>query len=302
MVNFKKKFGAAVLAGVMLAGCSSGNSGTAENGWPETFVVTTSVDENNPDADAMNDQFGEDLSEYLGIPVEVYSASDYTMIVEGMAAGNVNASLVSPMSYFHVKERTNIELVASAKMAAEYRSAFITQGDNDEINSLEDLEGHSFAFVDQASSSGYLYPKATLCRDLDLDPDQLENSDYFFSTVAFSGNHQTSLMGVAMGDYDAACVAESIVAMMEQAGQLEEGALKIIGTTDDIPNPAYVINADLPQDLKDKFKEFLMTYDNADFFEVALGSADMRFGETSEEDFQPAKDVIDFLGLEMGEE
>lgn len=48
----------------------------------------------------------------------------------------------------------------------------------------------------------------------------MENSGYFFDTVAFSGNHQTSLVGVMMGDYDAACVGESIIYMMEEAGQL----------------------------------------------------------------------------------
>ena len=89
-------------------------------------------------------------------------------------------------------------------------------------------------------------------------------------------------MGVAKGDYDAACVGLQVVDMMQQAGQIQEGDIKIIDQTDIIPNPAYVIDGDLPQDLKDKFKDFLLNYDNADFFEAALGSADMRFGEASE--------------------
>ncbi len=283
-------------------GCSGSTDSDRPEGWPETFVVTTSIDENNPDADAMNEQFAKDMEAALGIPVEIYSASDYTAMIEGMAAGNVQASMVSPMSYFQTKEKANAELVASAQMAYEYRSVFITQGDNDEINSLEDLRGKTFAFVDQASSSGYLYPKAHLVQKLDLDPDQMENSGYFFDTVAFSGGHNTSLMGVAMGDYDAACVTKQVVDMMIEAGQIEEGDVKVIDQTEIIPNPAYVVAGDLPQDLKDKFKEFLLGYDNAEFFEVALGSADMRFGEASEADYEPARQVMELLHLEIGEE
>ena len=302
-MNFKKLMGAAMVSALLLSACSnSTNNETVNEGWPETFIVTTSLDENNPDSDAMNDELAADLEEYLGIPVEIYSAADYTTIIEGVASGNVNATLVSPMSYFQLSEKADVEIVASAKMAADYRSAFITQGDNDEINSLEDLEGKTFAFVDQASSSGYLYPKAHLVKTLNLDPDQMENSGYFFDTVAFSGNHQTSLVGVVMGDYDAACVAESIVYRMEEAGQLEEGAVKILGVTESIPNPCYVIDANLPEDLKAKFKEFLLNYDNDAFFEAALGSADMRFGEGSEADYAPTKDVIELLHLDFGEE
>ena len=63
-----------------------------------------------------------------------------------------------------------------------------------------------------------------------------------------------------------------------------------------------MIDGDLPQDLKDKFKDFLLNYDNADFFEAALGSADMRFGEASEADYEPARQVMELLHLDIGGE
>lgn len=299
---FKKASRLALTAPLLLtAACSSTTADSTENEWPDTFVVTTSLDETNPDSDALNEQFAEDMSEALGIDVEIYSASSYTTIVEGMAAGTVNATLCSPMSYFQITEKMDVDIAASAQMAYDYYSVIITQGDNDEINSLEDLEGKTFAFVDQASSSGYLYPKAYLIQELGLDSDQLETSGYFFDTVAFSGGHNTSLTGVVMGDYDAACVAAQVVQMMVEAGQIEEDDVKVIGQTDIIPNPCYVIDASLPDDLKTAFKEFLLNYDNEEFFEAALGSADMSFGEGSEEDYEPTKQVIELLGLEFGD-
>lgn len=59
-----------------------------------------------------------------------------------------------------------------------------------------------------------------------------------------------------MGDYDAAAVAKAIITQMVKAGQLKESDIKVIGETDVIPNPCYVVRGDLPQDLKDKIKEF----------------------------------------------
>ena len=51
----------ALVMSLSITGCSSNTNSDRPEGWPETFVVTTSVDENNPDADAMNQQFASDL-------------------------------------------------------------------------------------------------------------------------------------------------------------------------------------------------------------------------------------------------
>jgi len=181
------------------------------------------------------------------------------------------------------------------------KTAFITKADRDDINSLKDLKGKTFAFVDQASSSGYLYPKAKLIKELQLDTDKLEANDYFFSTVAFSGGHPTSLTGVTMGDYDAAAVAKAIITQMVKAGQLKESDIKVIGETDVIPNPCYVVRGDLPQDLKDKIKEFFMTYDDESYFEAVHENKDIRFVEVTDETYTPAKEMLELLKIDMGD-
>lgn len=222
----KNKRGLAVIATIMAfavmttAGCgtkentgkenttkeATENDVTAESEaveWPEEITLVQMPNENNPNAGQKHDEFRQELEEYLGIKVNEMEGTDYSVGIEGMASGNIDVMLVSPMSYYQAKERAGAELLVSTPMADDYYTVFITQADNEEINSLEDLKGKSFAFVDQASSSGYMYPKAKLVKDLDLNSDLLENSDYFFSTVAFAGQHQTVATGVSMGDYDA---------------------------------------------------------------------------------------------------
>ncbi len=288
-------------AALALAGCAAGtaSSATQESEMPSEITIITSIDENNPDAGTLNDQFAQDMSAALGITVNIMESADYTAIVEGMAAGTVDATLVSPMSYYQVAAKTDVEMVAMAKMAYEYYSVFITQADNDEINSLEDLQGKTFAFVDQASSSGYLYPKAYLVEQLSLDPDQLETSGYYFSSVAFSGSHQTSLIGVSMGDYDAACVAAPVLDMMEASGQFDSSTVKIIDQTEDIPSPCYIVRADLPQTLKDGIRDFLLSYDNEEFFAAALGDSSMRFTEADPSAYESTKAVLEMTGVDL---
>lgn len=301
MKKLLKSMAALTLCLSMTACSKEESSGLGENNdWPEELVLIQMPNENNPNAGTVHAEFSQALSEYLGIPVKEMEGGDYTASIEGMAAKNIDVTLVSPMSYFQAKERAGAELLVSTPMS-DYRTVFITKADRDDINSLEDLKGKSFAFVDQASSSGYLWPKTTLVKELKLDPDQLETSGYYFDTVAFSGSHPTTAMGVAMGDYDAGAVAGMMVDGLVQAGQLKENELKVIAQTDTIPNPSYVVREDLPQDLKDKIKEFFLTYDNADYFKEIHGDENIRFVDVDESIYDSVKEMLDLLHLDLGE-
>lgn len=283
----------------ILAGCST-NANQDENTMPDKLVLVQMPNENNPDAGGKHAEFSQALSEYIGIPVEELEGSDYTVGIEAMASKNVDVMLVSPMSYYQAKERAGAELLVSTPTSEDYRSAFIVKGDNDEIQNLEDLKGKTFAFVDQSSSSGYLYPKAHILKSLGLDSDQLEKSGYYFNTVAFSGQHQASLMGVVMQDYDGACVAASMIQMMIDAGAIQEGDVKVIDQSEIIPNPAYVIRGDLPEALKTKIKEFFLQYENEEYFETIHGNKDIRFVDVKEEAYEPAKEMLDALKIDFG--
>lgn len=266
--------------------------------WPEEITLVQMPNENNPNAGQKHDEFRQAMEEYLGIQVNEMEGTEYSVGIEGMASGKIDVMLVSPMSYYQAKERAGAELLVSTPTAEDYHTVFITQADNDEINSLEDLKGKSFAFVDQASSSGYMYPKAKLVQDLDLDPALLENSDYFFSTVAFAGQHPAVATGVSMGDYDAGAVAASVLTQMSDAGALDLSTIKIIDQTETIPNPAYVIRGDLPEDLKNKIKEFFLNYDDEDYFEQIHGDKSIRFVDVTEDDYKIIYDTLEVLGID----
>lgn len=325
MIRNKRGFTVMAVAMVFVAvasmGCGAKNTGneggtkeaTKENAdknvtaesekkeWPEEITIVQMPNENNPNAGQKHDEFRQEMEEYLGIKVKEMEGTDYSVGIEGMASGNIDVMLVSPMSYYQAKERAGAELLVSTPMADDYHTVFITQADNDEITSLEDLKGKSFAFVDQASSSGYMYPKAKLVKDLKLDADLLENSDYFFSTVAFAGQHQAVATGVSMGDYDAGAVAAAVLDQMADAGALDKSTIKEIDQTDTIPNPAYVVRGDLPEDLKSKIKEFFLSYDDEDYFEQIHNDKSIRFVNVTEDDYKIIYDTLETLGID-GEE
>lgn len=301
-MKMKKKlfYALAILSSLgLLVACGSTKDEAKSDDMPDKITIVTMPDENNPEAGGKNKKFQEDMSKAIGIPVEIMEGADYAVGIEAMKNEKLDVLLVSPMSYFQAKQRVAIEpLVTTTSMGNEaYRTVFITKKDNDKINTLEDLKGTNFAFVDPASSSGYLYPKYEIVTKLNLDQAKLEEPNYFFKTVAYSGKHDSSVMGVAKGDYEAAAVAGQVLQNMDDAGLVKKDELKIIDETQEIPNAAYVIRKDLPEELKKKLKDFYVNYDDKDYFKTFYKDETVKFVEAKDDDYAAVKDIIKVLDI-----
>ncbi|MDR1355360.1 MAG: phosphate/phosphite/phosphonate ABC transporter substrate-binding protein [Propionibacteriaceae bacterium] len=296
-----------LFAGLLLAGCAENsappdgiNTSDTKAGWPEKITIVQMPDEGNPDAGTSNDAFRTAMEAALGIEVEELEAFEYAVGIEAMRAGNLELLLVSPMSYYQAKTLAQIEpLVTTATNGAlPYKTVFVTRAERDDINSLADLRGTTFAFVDPASSSGYMYPKAELITELGLDSAQLEKPGYFFETVTYSGKHDSSLIGVYMGDYDAVSVAYQTIDQLHEAGIINKDELKIIGETEIIPSACYIMRADLPQDLKDAIRKFYLGYNDTAYFEMFYGDPNIRYVEAFDSDYDVVYEMVQLLGIE----
>ena len=110
----------------------------------------------------------------------------------------VDFGFIPPFSYVLANSESNARVVLSALRkdgSATYKAQYVVRTDS-EIDSLEDLAGKKIAFVDPASTSGYLYPAAQLIGlGYDIDKD--------FQTI-YAGGHDKALQAVLNGDVDMA--------------------------------------------------------------------------------------------------
>lgn len=301
MVNVKKVLFSGILLGsaLLATGCSDRS---ASEGGDEvtTLTIAQMPDENNENAGSKNEEFRTALAEELGIEVIEMEGSEYSVGIEAMKAGNLDVMLVSPMSYYQAKKVANVDPLVTTTVTegtVPYTTKFIVNGSDTTTKSLADLEGETFAFVDPASSSGYMFPKAKLISELDLDTDQIENPGYFFESVAYSGSHDSSVMGVVNGDYAGAAVAGQIIQNMVDSNVIDEDDVRVIDETDVIPNACFVMRSDLPEDIKEKLRDFYMNYDNEDYFESFYGDPSVRFIEAKDEDYAIIDEMVDALNL-----
>lgn len=282
---------AMVAFGSFAAGCG-GNSQEAEK---KTFTIAYAPNESTTDSTDARSTLAKDLGKVINMEVKEIQASDYTAIIEALRTGKADMAYMGALAVAMGAERAGVTpIVMKApngdKAQAVYHSVFVTQKDNNEINSIKDFKGKTIAFVDPDSTSGNLVPTSEIMKafpDLHLTNEKIHTNGEFFEAVSFSGKHQAGLQAVIKGDVDIVPISDQIMASEFKNGNADENAVKVVHSSAAIPAEAMVVSKTVNEDLKKTLTKFLVEYNNKDYFDKVIKKANARFVECSMEDYQP---------------
>jgi phosphonate transport system substrate-binding protein len=146
-------------------------------------------------------EFGRLLGTMIGVPVRVTVASDYAAVIEALRNRSADLAFVHPGGYVLASREAKARIVAKNLWhgKASFTARIYVRRDSG-ITTVEGLRGRTIAFVDPASSSGYIYPMVLLIRRglvTNRDPKT------FFKEVVFSGAHDASMRALLNGHVDA---------------------------------------------------------------------------------------------------
>lgn len=292
---------AMVAFGSFAAGCG-GNSQQAEK---KTFTIAYAPNESTTDSTDARSTLAKDLGKVINMDVKEIQASDYTAIIEALRTGKADMAYMGALAVAMGAERAGVTpIVMKApngdKAQAVYHSVFVTQKDNNEINSIKDFKGKTIAFVDPDSTSGNLVPTSEIMKafpDLHLTNEKIHTNGEFFEAVSFSGKHQAGLQAVIKGDVDIVPISDQIMASEFKNGNADENAIKVVHSSAAIPAEAMVVSKTVNEDLKKTLTKFLVEYNNKDYFDKVIKKADARFVECSMEDYQPIVELNENINV-----
>lgn len=284
---------------LVLAGCGQNANEAATGGessseWPKVLRIG-SLPMEDGELSRTADQFAKDLGEYVGIEVETFEGEDYNMMIEAMRSKKIDLTTYGPFGYIIAAERSNAKLLAAMSNGpgTEGTSVIIVPKDSP-VQTVEDLKGKNFLFADPASTTGHLYPRATLMKLLNITNDEIPE---FFSNVSFSGGHDKSLLAIANGDADGAATCSQCIEMIGGAGLINPDDVRVIAESDPIAGGgALAYRGDLPQDLVDKMREFALSYaeKNPAYFE---GMGAKGFFPAEDSEFDGVREVAELLEM-----
>lgn len=197
-------------------------------------------------------QIGRMLTTSLGIPVDAIVATSYAATIVAMCTGRADIAFLSPFAYVLAHEKCGVEVAAVSVRSGRpyYRGMIVVRADAG-INKLEELRGKRFAFVDPASTSGYLFPAAML-KGLGYDPDR------FFSNTFFAGTHPNVVLAVYRGQVEGGATFEDVRTSLQEQFPDVLQKVKPLLYTNPIPQDTWSLNPKLSQELKGKIRDRLV--------------------------------------------
>ena len=109
------------------------------------------------------EEFGQAITKLSGVPVRVTVASDYAAVIEALRNRTADLAFVHPGGYVLASREAKATILVRNLWhgKSSFTSRVYVLRDSG-VKQLEDLRGKTMAFVDPASSSGYIYPRLLL--------------------------------------------------------------------------------------------------------------------------------------------
>lgn len=208
------------------------------------------------------------VTEYLeasiGRPIKAFAATDYAGIVEALKAGTADAGFMGPLQYVIANQQAGAVPILGEVYngSPSYLSKIFVRKDSG-IETLEQLEAKSIAFVDPLSSSGYLFPLDTFLQaGLLASP---EDADSYFRKVYFAGGDEQAIRAVLNKFVDAAGVGEYSVKLLRPE---EREQLLPIASSRPIPSHCVVVRGGLEPEATESLKTALLALNEGEHHDL----------------------------------
>lgn len=185
--------------------------------------------------------------------------SSYIAIVEAFGTNRADIAAINTFGYVLAHKKYGAEaLLAFRRYGRDTFAAQIIARTDGPIQKLEDLAGKKFAYVDPASTTGYVLP-AKLFKDKGIK----------LGEIVFAHKHDNAVTMVYNGQVDAGAtfytpeaegkIQDARRLVMTQFPDVAE-KVKIVALTEEIPIEPIVFRKDLPPEMKTKVVDALMAY------------------------------------------
>lgn len=235
--------------------------------------------------------------------VSLFPAADYDGVIQGLLGGTLDYAELGASGYakIYLAKADAVEPILTTVQtdgSTGYHSIMVARKDSG-ITKLEDLKGKKLGFADPDSTSGYLVPLVTLPEAIGAPVKE------FFGETGFGGGHENLVLEVVKGTFDAGTTFGSGVGEFKDgytSGNLKKMVDKGILDMNDlvelwksplIPNGPIVVRTSMNDDMKAKFKQFIVDLPKTDAacFSAIQGGDFTGYTEVNSDFYKPIIDA-----------
>jgi len=239
------------------------------------------------------------IQQQSGLHVRMQVPVNFVAVVEAIGSKRVDVAILNTFGYIlaHEKYGARARLIGVNNGMSQYWGQIITA--NPKIKTLQDLNGKKIAFVDPASTSGYLLA-AKLFKDENIKP----------AETVFAGKHDSVVTMVYQGRVDAGATYHTPAeeGVPQDARRLVKDQfpdvyekVRILKLTGPIPSDPVVFRKDLPPEIEEKLVAALKSFSSTPEGRKALKNLYhlTGFKDCTDHDYDEARKVLLELGKKV---
>lgn len=236
------------------------------------------------------------LSKQLGVTIQLKPLARYGDLVRGFELRELHGAFFGSFAFALAQRRLGVHVLARPEGLdgrSTYFGVVLVRADSG-LHDIRALRGKRFAFVDRATTAGYLLP-LDLFRNAGI-------RDYrsFLGDTYFAGTHEDAIRDVLGGTADAGAAKSTVLERMFREDPRRVAALRILGRSPDVPETALALADEVEPGLRDAVRTALlgMSEDPAGA-EVLAAFGARRFVPTSVEEYEPVFRFADEVGIDL---
>lgn len=240
------------------------------------------------------------LIEYLtkktGVQVNITILSRYGNIIERFTAEKMDGAFFGSFTGALAIEELGVEPIArpmNLDKSTTYHGYIFVRKDSG-IKSVKDMKGKNMAFVEKATTAGYVFPVAYLREN------GVPDIKKFFREFYFTGSHDAAINYVLDKKADVGAAKHSMYDRIRKENPRVDKELVILAESEKVPSNGLCVRKGLDMSIKKKLKEALLNLDKDPEGKVVLEKfGALKFINTTVADYKPVFDLANKAGIDL---
>jgi phosphonate transport system substrate-binding protein len=281
----------------LLAGCKKAETPRPEKPAPRMTIVIGLIPEQQIfDQVDRYTPLAEYISKKTGINIKLKVLSRYGNIIDNFVSMGMDGAFFGSFTYTMAHAKLGVEVLARPENldgTSTYHGLIFVRKDSG-IRNVSDMKGKRFAFVDKATTAGYLLP-------LDYFSNHgIRDYKSYLKEAYFAGTHEDAIHDVLEKKADIGCAKNTVFKRMAQTDRRIGEELLILEQSPDVPENGLAVRKDLDASVKKKLKETLLSmHGDPEGLSVLRTFGARRFMETTDKDYEPVISYAKEVGLNL---
>jgi len=235
------------------------------------------------------------LSDKIGTPIKLTVLPRYGNIIDNFVSGGLDGAFFGSFTYALAHRKLGVQVLArpeDLRGVSTYHGLIFVRKDSG-IRSIREMKEKRFAFVDKATTAGYLLPAAYF-KKYGVDYRSHLKEGYF------TGTHEDAINDVLNRKADIGAAKNTVFERLSLTEPRIGKELQVLEQSPRVPENALAVNKDLDEALKTKILDALLNMhrDPAGIKVLEVFGA-RRFIKTTDEDYGPVYRYAQAISLDL---